>query len=345
MGLHNLCGLPLIRSYRRRRASSYDRTGGNRDWIVVPSKDKVVLAEIEGAGQINHIWITIMTEEAWFLRKLVFRAYWDNEKMPSIEVPIGDFFGIGHGIHHNYISAPLQMSPEDGKAFNSWWPMPYGNGARISIENQGEKECERFYFYIDYEVWDKPRDDLGRFHATWHRQNPTDGISDREMDNREYIFQGKNLDGIGNYIILEAEGKGHYVGCNMNIQNLRETEEFNWYGEGDDMIYIDGEEKPSIIGTGTEDYYGMSWCPSQEYCAPYHGLPLPGGPNWGGKITWYRYHIVDPVYFQNAIKVTIEHGHANRRNDDYSSTAYWYQTEPHKPLRKLLSVEKRIPRE
>ncbi|MBT5642975.1 DUF2961 domain-containing protein, partial [Candidatus Bathyarchaeota archaeon] len=105
-----------------------------------------------------------------------------------------------------------------------------------------------------------------------------------------------------------------------------------------------GEEIPSLIGTGSEDYYNMSWCPTQEYCAPYHGLPIPGGKNWSGKITWYRYHIPDPIFFEESIKVTIEHGHANHRSDDYSSTAYWYQTEPHRRFRKLPGVPERIPR-
>jgi len=342
--MYGLEGLPKLRSHKRRRVSSYDRSGGNKDYIVVPAGETAVLAEMEGAGKVNHIWVTIRSKEEWYLRKLVLRAYWDGEEEPSVEAPIGDFFGIGHGMHHNYVSAPMQMSPEDGKAFNSWWPMPYGDGARITLENQGDMECEAFY-YVDYEEREEPGEGLGRFHATWHRENPTEGISDEGVDNREWLFQGENPRGEGNYVLLEAAGKGHYVGCNVNVHNLRETEEFNWYGEGDDMIYIDGEEEPSIIGTGTEDYYGMSWCPTQEYCAPYHGLPLPGGPNWSGKITWYRYHILDPVYFEKSIKVTIEHGHANHRSDDYSSTAYWYQTEPHKPLRPLPPVEERLPRD
>ena len=343
--MYGLEGLPKLRSHKKRRVSSYDRTGGNKDYIVVPAGETAVLVEMEGAGKVNHIWVTIRSKEEWYLRKLVLRAYWDGEEEPSVEAPIGDFFGIGHGMHHNYVSAPMQMSPEDGKAFNSWWPMPYGDGARITLENQGDMECEAFYYYVDYEEREKPGEGLGRFHATWHRENPTEGISDEGMDNREWLFQGENPSGEGNYVLLEAEGKGHYVGCNVNVHNLRETEEFNWYGEGDDMIFIDGEEEPSIIGTGTEDYYGMSWCPTQEYCAPYHGLPLPGGKNWSGKVTWYRYHILDPVYFEKSIRVTIEHGHANHRSDDYCSTAYWYQAEPHKPLRPLPPVEKRLPRD
>jgi len=341
-GLENL---PKLKDVKRKRISSYDRGGGNRDFIEIPAGEDAVLAEMEGSGCIKHIWVTIRTDEEHYLRKLVLRMYWDGEKAPSVEVPIGDFFGVGHALTHNFVSAPLQMSPEDGKAFNSWWPMPYGRAARINVENQGVKGVSAFYYYIDYEEYDEAKEGLGRFHAFWNRENPTEGIPEGDMDNRTWMFMGENRDGVGNYILMEAEGKGHYVGCNVNVHNLRETEEFNWYGEGDDMIYIDGEPRPSIVGTGTEDYYGMSWCPTQEYCAPYHGIPLPGGKNWSGKITWYRYHILDPIYFEKSIKVSIEHGHANRRSDDYSSTAYWYQIEPHKPFRKLPPVEKRLPRD
>ena len=350
MGLSNLGGgslwdLPRLRDCRRRRISSHDETGGNRDYVVVSKDATYRLAEMKGAGCIRHIWVTIRCSDRWYLRKILFRMYWDGEEYPSVEVPMGDFFGIGHGAARNFVSAPLQMSPEGGRGFNCWWPMPFSDGARIEVENQCDTDVGALYFYIDYDEYGEPEPGLGRFHATWHRENPTVGVPDEGLDNREWLSGGENLDGAGNYVILEAEGKGHYVGCNVNVHNLRETGEFNWYGEGDDMIFIDGEPLPSIAGTGTEDYYGMSWCPTQEYCAPYHGLPLPGGPNWSGKITWYRYHILDPIYFERSIRVTIEHGHANRRSDDYSSTAYWYQTEPHRKLRPILPVDQRIPRE
>lgn len=348
MGLFSLGGLgdlPRLRDCRRRRASSHDRTGGNRDYVVIPEGATHPLAEIKGAGCIRHIWVTIRCQDRWYLRKILLRIYWDEEPEPSVEVPIGDFFGIGHGMTRNYVSAPLQMSPEDGRGFNCWWPMPFGDGARIEVENQCDDEVQALYYYIDYEEYDELEPGLGRFHATWHRENPTDGIPEEGLENREWMFGGENPDGAGNYVILEAEGKGHYVGCHVDLHNLRETGEFNWYGEGDDMIFIDGEPLPSIVGTGTEDYYGMAWCPTQEYCAPFHGLPLPGGPNWSGRVTWYRYHILDPIYFEKSIRVTIEHGHANRRSDDYSSTAYWYQTEPHRRLRPMLPVEQRLPRE
>ena len=349
MGMSNISGplmdLPRLKNCRRRRISSHDETGGNRDYATIPKGSTHPLAEIEGAGCIRHIWVTIRCKDRWYLRKILLRMYWDAEEEPSVEVPIGDFFGIGHGAAHNFVSAPLQMSPENGKGFNCWWPMPFSRGARIEVENQCNCEIQSFYYYIDYEEYDELEPGLGRLHATWRRENPTAGVPDEGMENREWLFGGQNPDGAGNYVIMEAEGRGHYVGCNVNVHNLRETEEFNWYGEGDDMIFIDGEPLPSTVGTGTEDYYGMSWCPTQEYCAPYHGLPLPGGHNWSGKITWYRYHILDPVYFEKSIRVTIEHGHANRRSDDYSSTAYWYQTEPHKKFEPMLPVEKRIPRE
>jgi hypothetical protein len=342
----DLSNIPVLRDAKRKRFSSYDRTGGNKDYLIIPAGETATLAEMKGAGTVKHIWVTIRSCDEYYLRKLVLRAYWDGEKNPSVEVPIGDFFGIGHAITKNYVSAPLQMSPEDGKGFNCWFPMPYSNGARITIENQGNWDCESFYYYVDYEEYKNSQEGLGRFHATWHRDNPTEGDDSDEWDNPTWLFRGTNLDGKENYVILEAEGKGHYVGCNMNVHNLRSTLRFNWYGEGDDMIFIDGEKLPSLIGTGTEDFYGMSWCPTQEYCAPYHGLPLPGSDkNWNGKITWYRYHILDPIYFEKSIKVTIEHGHANKRSDDYSSTAYWYQTEPHKKFKPLPPVQERLPRE
>ena len=341
-----LSSIAVLREAKRKRFSSYDRTGENNDYISIPAGNTATLAEMKAAGCVKHIWVTISSRDEYYLRKFVFRAYWDGEENPSVEVPIGDFFGIGHAICKNYVSAPLQMSPEDGKGFNCWFPMPYSNGAKITVENQSNRDCEFFYYYVDYEEYKEPQEGFGRFHATWNRENPTKGDQADEWDNYTWLNCGTNLDGKENYVILEAEGKGHYVGCNMNVHNLRQTQRFNWYGEGDDMIFIDGEKLPSLNGTGTEDYYGMSWCPTQEYCAPYHGLPLPGSDkNWKGKITWYRYHILDPIYFEKSIKVTIEHGHANKRSDDYSSTAYWYQTEPHKKFNPLLTLKERLPRE
>ncbi|MEV0388432.1 glycoside hydrolase family 172 protein [Nonomuraea sp. NPDC050643] len=181
------------------------------------------------------------------------------------------------------------------------------------------------------------------FHAQWRRERPTDGAGQGTQSNREFQVEGINDTGDGNYVILGAEGRGHYVGCVLNIRNLRETSDWNWYGEGDDMIFIDGEPfPPSLHGTGTEDYFNTAWCPTQTYHAPYHGITMPGGDNWSGEISLYRFHIEDPITFTESIRVTIEHGHANKRSDDFSSVAYWYQTLPHRPFG-LAPVADRLP--
>ncbi len=333
-------------SVKRRRLSSHHPEHKNFDFFVFKRRERKTFAEIKGAGCVTHFWCTIQNTDPDYLRKLVLRVYWDGEKHPSIEVPIGDFFGMGHAMSKNYWSMPLSMSPKDGKGFNCWWSMPFGASARFELDNQ-TKRSTVFYFYIDYEVYESLEHDYGRFHACWNRVNPCEGISDEGMSSEEFLLQGTNNDFSKNYVLMEAEGKGHYVGCNLNIHNLREQKgtQDNWPGEGDDMMFIDGDDDQIIFGTGTEDYFCTAWCPSKEFSSPFYGIILGGGKYHSGKITYYRYHIMDPVYFTKSIKVTIEHGHANRRSDDYSSTAYWYQTEPHKPFNSLPDVEERLPRD
>ena len=365
-----LGGLPRIRNVQSRRVSSWDQTGGNNDFLVIPAGQMVVLADIRGAGCINHIWCTHWNPQPDYLRRVVIRMKWDDEPDYSVNVPLGDFFGMGHAKMASFSSLPLQMSPAEGRAFNCWFPMPFSKQASIELVNESD-ESMNFYYYIDYEVHDEIPADFGLFHAQWNRKNPCEGVSEVGMNNLEFSFGGQNIGGKGNYVILEAEGCGHYVGCNLNIHNLRKGErfdwpqnlswpmnldeglgnqevlftKFNWYGEGDDMIFIDGEEwPPSLHGTGTEDYFNTAYCPAVKFEAPYHGMTLPGGPNWSGKISVYRFHIEDPVHFKKSIRVTIEHGHANHRSDDYSSTAYWYQLEPHKPFQALPLVGERLPR-
>lgn len=246
------------------------------------------------------------------------------------------FFGLGHGITKNYTSAALMMSPEDGKSLNCFLPMPFASHARIEVENESLYPV-RVYFYVDYEEYDDLDDNELRFHAQWNSERLTGGIDDFSVSNEDFSFGGKYTTGSENYVILDAVGSGHYVGCNLNIHNQRFTDKWNWYGEGDDMIFIDGEVwPPSLHGTGMEDYFNTAWCPTQEVCTPYHGIILGGGPNWSCKISMYRYHIEDPIVFSESIRVTIEHGHNNNRSDDYSSTAYWYQTEPYRTFPRLL---------
>ncbi|MDX8480284.1 DUF2961 domain-containing protein [Mesorhizobium sp. VK24D] len=374
-GLSPLRGLAKLRDARTRRFSSYDRTGGNDDRLHIEPGETVVIAEYDGAGIVTHIWATLACNSESFLRKIVLRAYWDGEDQPSVETPIGDFFGIGHARTKNFASLPVQASPEDGKGFNCYFPMPFATGMKVTVSNEAEDELV-LYYYVDLELHDRLEDDLGRFHAQYRQARP-EGMAETGLTNEQFLFGGENTDGKDNYTILEAEGRGHYVGVLFSVRSRRRSAQWDWYGEGDDMIFIDGEPgfsvpvrepdrhstremafieprgesapgandawPPTLHGTGTEDYFNTAWCPTQDYSAPYHGVIAAGGPNWSEPVTLYRWHIEDPVIFRERIRVSIEHGHANRRSDDISSVAFWYQAEPHKPFAPLPAVAERIP--
>lgn len=365
LGWGSLSSLARIRNYRSRRLSSWDRTGGNRDAITVRPGEIATLGTVAGAGCVRHIWMTMASipREQHELCKTVLRMFWDGESSPSVAVPLGDFFGMGFGKRRNFISLPLQMSPQRGRGFNCWFPMPFADGARFEIENQGEQE-RILFFYIDYEEHDAIAADLGRFHAWWNRCNPTAGTARAQGYTRQdYAYSETrpvgaglglggpwnepNLTGEKNYVLLDVRGRGHYVGCNLNI-DVFEQQVNDWYGEGDDMIFVDGEPwPPRLHGTGTEDYFNMAFCPTEEYCAPYHGLTLYSGTEawpWGGKNSMYRFHIEDPIRFEKSVRVTIESGHNNALANDYSSTAYWYQIGRSETLPALPAVEARIPR-
>ena len=356
-GPAGLSGLHLARQGRRKRISSYNREGRNADRIQIPPGQTATLAEIAGAGCVRHIWVTIADDEPDYLRRIVLRAWWDGEREPSIECPVGDFFGVGHARSAHYWSLPLNMVSggdalqNNRAAMNCFFPMPFAKGARFTVENQGERQVGAFYYYIDYEQYDQPAPGALPFHAQWRRENPTRARVDLAQPGMGFKQTNDlpNPDGKGNYVLLEAEGRGHYVGCNISVDHINPIKGVGWFGEGDDMIYIDGEAAPSLIGTGTEDYFCAAWgYPSGAYAMPYHGISLAGpteGPeSYSGKWTMYRYHIEDPVMFAKSIKVTIEAGHANVHANDYSSVAYWYQTEPHRKFPALLPVAQRLPR-
>jgi hypothetical protein len=310
--------LPLLKDYKAKRISSNDPTGGNADaWRIDPGQT-ATLAQIEGSGCITHIWFTIASGEPEFPRKLVLRMYWDGEQNPSVEAPVGDFFCVGHGMQRNVNSLPIRVS-SDGRARNCFFKMPFGKGAKITVTNEGLEPVGAFYFYIDYRVNDSVPDDMPRFHAQYRQEFPCE--------------PGHN------YLILDAEGKGHYVGCNESIVNRAP----GWWGEGDDMIYVDGETDPSFKGTGSEDYFCDAWG-MREQEGLFYGCPLEEGFEPGDKATVYRWHIEDPIPFTKSIRVTIEHGHANDRSDDFSSVVYWYQDEPHKPFPPLPPMAERLPR-
>lgn len=341
-----------IRNYSSERISSYDRTGANDDgnWAnkIEPGETRTI-GEVEGPGIFKHIWMTIATGETNHLKKIVLRMYWDDEDSPSVEAPIGDFFGLGLGRYFMYESKFLSIGSQ--KALNANFPMPFRESAKVTITNQGNEPIGAFYYNIDWEKHESLPEDIGYFHAQYRQAEPTDGwTNDWELNGEEKINTHENTDGEGNYVIMEAEGKGHFIGVTHSlIQN-----QGDWWGEGDEMIYIDGAEEPQIHGTGAEDYYLGAWCyggcginpfghdkPTFAYSE--YGNPLNGGDDRGAEWMVYRFHSESPVVFNESIKMTIEHGHANHRSDNYYTVGYWYQTEPHSEFPPLPAVEDRIP--
>jgi Protein of unknown function (DUF2961) len=354
-----LGGLAHLKSGRSRRESSWDRTGGNRDFEVVPPGETFVMADIQGAGRIEHIWMTTRCYSEKYLRKLVLETFWDGEENPSVRAPLGDFFGVGHAVAKHYVSLPMNaiFGPRRGPkgpfaaAMNSFWPMPFGSSARIQIRNESDMPIQNLFYYVDYELTNEPiPDDVARFHAFYRQEKPTQRVehASDDPDPAPWDLPGENLSGDENYVILDAQGRGHYVGCVLSIDNFNASnQQFTWPGEGDDMFFIDGEQwPPSLHGTGTEDYFGAAWgFPSGEYAGPYHGITLGSSPQEHfGLWSVYRFHLEDPVRFEKSLRVSIEHGHANDQSNDYSSVAYWYQVEPHAVHPDLPAVDGRLPR-
>ena len=313
---------------RSKRISSYDRTGGNRDCIRIDAGETVDIANISGAGVIKHIWFTLSRSLPMAYRNVLLRIYWDGEKRPSVASPIGDFFGQGWGEVYPYEALPICGSPN--ASGNCYLPMPFANGARIEIENDGAEPCTSFYYYVDYEERNALDDDMGRFHAYWRRRVnvPSQGYEDQGGLTGA---SPANLTDKRNHVFIDAEGAGQYVGINYYVDCPTPI----WYGEGDDMFFIDGEPwPPSLHGTGTEDYFCTSWnSPHTPYCHPYFGYPrLNESIGYLGRTHCYRFHVEDPIIFQKSLRGSIECGHANALPLDIATVAYWYQTEPHKPF-------------
>ena len=337
-----LDGLANLSDAISRRASSADLSGGNADWVEVKANSTVTLANIKGPGSIRHIWFTINSPSPFHLRELVLRIYWDSEADPSVEVPLGDFFGTGFeyedvpGGHRgqkyqSWRSLPITVQD---RALNCYFEMPFGTGARVTLTNDGAQAVPNLYFHIDYQQFRDPKlmAAKGRFHAQW-RHEVTRAVPESESG-------GKNLDGKNNYVLMEAQGKGQYVGTILNIFG-RST---GWWGEGDDMFFVDGENTRAMIqGTGLEDYFNNAWMFQKEFDYPFIGYSQQGNRDWTGSHTMYRFHIQDPIYFQSSLRATIEHGHANTREDEYTSVAFWYQAEPHHKLSPLPPANERLP--
>lgn len=325
---------------KNKRISSTDPLGGNSDMLKnIKPGEKRVIAEISGNGIINHIWITMSPRPDQLCRNdVILRMYWDKNEYPSVESPIGPFFGQGWDEQYNYSSSPLSTGPDHGTGMSSYFAMPFEKGAKIEIENQTDKTISAFYYYIDYIEMEKFPKDLGRFHA-WYNHQLTETLPEGET---EWEIVGKhrnNTTGENNYVFADIKGKGHFVGINYFVHSPTPM----WYGEGDDMWFIDGKEKPFLVGTGTEDFFNTSWCPKEPFSHPYFGYPRVNNDiGWLGRTHAYRFFINDPIYFEKELKATIEHGHNNNLTLDLATVAYWYQDKacplppaPTKGMRKL----------
>ncbi len=339
--------LAIKKDFRSKRFSSWDKSGKNLDFFNLKPKEKRLLAEIKGPGCIKHIYNVNISFDPYFYRNLILRIYWDGEKNPSVEVPLGDFFGIGHCRPRLFSSQLLSVNPGNPLnienyytyGLNCYFPMPFSSSAVVEVENQSDIPVEVFWFHIDFQEYKSLDNDVFRFHAQWNREDITKVTGDALNSKNMSLWDGVNLTDKENYVILDTEGDGQLIGILLNVDNIAG----DWWGEGDDMVFIDGESwPPSIHGTGTEEIFGGGACPSNEYYTNYCGYQLISNSNWYRQNSMYRFFITDPIRFNKSIKYTIEHGHANNFENDYSSVAYWYQLEPHKNFR-IKPANKRFP--
>jgi hypothetical protein len=336
-----LASLPEQKNYVQKRASSYDRSGGNFDLRRLPARETLTLLDDSGPGMITHIWITLTDDNPDNLKALVLRMYWDGEASPSVEAPLGDFFGLGLGEYFLYHSIPLAVGPD--RALNCFFTMPFNKSARITLTNESDHQVHAVFFNIDYQIYSHPlASDLLYFHAQYRQAASAKGATNQWKSNDDPLADDKkNPTGEGNYVWMEARGRGHFVGVTMSVLQNQD----DWWGEGDDMFFIDGAATPSINGTGSEDYFlGAFGFGQTAFSYDLFGAPVKGAQSAGSRSSVYRFHLDSPIPFTKSIRATIEHGHANVRSDSYFSVAYWYQTEPHMSFPSLPPLHERLPR-
>ena len=323
--------LAMLRDYTTEKSSSYDRTGGNADAAKIQPGETISVFDAKGPGSVSHIWFTIAAEDPQHLKKLVLRMFWDGEAEPSVETPVGDFFGLNLGEYFLYDSTLLNVAPM--KALNAYFPMPFRKSARMTVTNESEKPVGAYYYNIDYQTLPSLPENLGYFHAQYRQSAPCPGWKTAEE---------KNLNGKNNYIFMEATGRGHLVGVTQAVVLNQD----GWWGEGDDMLFVDGSSLPVTTGTGSEDYYNGAWgFEGTAFHYPDNGVPYVVNPfTIGGRWCLYRWHLDAPLAFRSSIRFTLEHGAGNDRSDDFYSVAYWYQTEPHAKFPPLPPVADRLPK-
>jgi Protein of unknown function (DUF2961)/HEAT repeats len=298
--------------------AAFRSSSNNEDWNSnddskrpIPG-ETIVLADVQGPGVITHIWVTIADNEYGWPKLLRLRIYYDGSPVPSVDAPIGDFFAVGHGFEAK-VKSLMVVDSSDGRARNSYWPMPFKKSARVTVTNEGRRRCSNLYYHVDWEKLPSLPENTRYFHARYRQMLPAPA-------------DGKN------YVFLEAKGKGHYVGTVLSVVQA----EAGWFGEGDDFFWVDGAAKPSIEGTGSEDYFNDAWG-LHVNDSPYYGVTVAEGTGLGSRMTAYRWHLVDPIPFQKSLKAEIEHkgwtfnadgsvkSGFGERTDLMSSVAFWYQ--------------------
>jgi len=296
-------------------------------FIHIKEGETFTLAEIDGPGVVNHIWMTPYGD----YRLLIFRFYWDNEETPSVEVPVGDFFAAGWGLHNEPRITSLAVCVNPRSGFNCYWQMPFRKKCRITMENMG-KDLATIYYQITYSL-EEVRDDAPYFHAQFRRVNPLPYKQDFTI-----------VDGI--------KGRGHYVGTYL----AHGANSPGWWGEGEIKFFMDGDKEfPTICGTGEEDYFCGSYGYNERkilgayvyenFSTPYTGFYHVKHKGKQRRFGQYRWHITDPIRFEQDLRVTIqslgwqsEHRYLPLQ-DDLASVAYWYQLEPHNPFPSLPDKE------
>lgn len=326
----SLDSLHLAKNFQAMRESSanLDLTK-NGDARPIEPGGELVLADVEGPGIISHLWFTCNAKDPFYGRSLVLACYWDESTEPSVEVPLGDFFGVGHAAEADLQSIPI-FNNANGRARNSFFKMPFRSRARIVVRNDSSQHrVDSFYYHVDWEKHESLPEPILYFHARYRQEHPAQP---------------------GDFLVLDTKGRGHFVGMTYSVLQVKN----GWFGEGDDRFYIDGEAEPRLKGTGTEDYFGDAWG-MHARTAPFLGASIWDGYVAGDRTTAYRWHILDPVPFRNHLKVAFEHrgsvytdllvelGSFLERPDWISSVAYWYQTPIVPPAENLPAVDQRIP--
>ncbi len=317
---------------RRESSSNEDLNGNGDNWTIAPG-ETLVLADLEGPGVITEFWNTVGALDPFYGRTLVLRVYYDGNEKPSLETPLGDFFGLGHGnVHKDFSSIPVVVTGL-GRSRSCFWRMPFRERFRMTISNDSPtEEIDSFYFHLNWQKHDSLPEDTAYFHAKYRQEFPAKP---------------------GNYVVLDTKGRGHYVGTVYSAHQV----ELGWFGEGDDFFYLDGEDTPRLRGTGTEEYFLDAWG-FREFTSPYAGAPLYEGVLPGDRVSVYRWHIQDPIAFKESLHFEFEHkgsvfnekaspmnmelGNFEERPDWLSSVAFWYQYPPATFEEPLPPVEKRI---